>query len=358
MLDVIREFAARRLEEAGESEEVKRRHALRLLELAEAAEPRLVRAGNEIWFELFDLERDNMRSGIAWAIERDEVVLALRYAVALWRCWRHFGEFAEGRRWLDAALAMPGSAPPELRARALWAAGALAFPQGDHRRMAALAEEAFELVGTSGDRMGLRNSLTIKGMVAMLQARYADALGPFHEAVTICQELGVSWQLGTSYLNLGTALLHAGLQDEATTTLENGLHVYQELGDEVFAARIENTLAHAALLREDVAEADRLARKALRAAWTRGERQGIGDGLQTLAATAAALERKDRAAKLAGAAAAVRETIAARPGPFDTAVPERLLKAIEGTLTPGRWRRAWRAGCALTPDAAVAYALS
>lgn len=357
MLDVVREYAARRLVEAGESEEIAQRHALYYLEMAEEAEPHLVRAGHEAWFGRLHVERGNVRSGMGWAIDRGETVLALRYTVALWRYWRQLGEFAEGRRWSDAALAMSGTANASLRAKALWAASALAFPQGDHARMDALAAEGLELVRHSEDPMDRRNALTIKGMVAMLQGRYADALEPFRESVAICRQLGVSWQLGTSCLNLGTTQLHSGSGD-ALATLQEGLRVYRELGDDIFAARINNTMAHAALARNDIAVADRLGREALSTAAQQGERQGIADGLHTLAAVAAARSDPDRAATLAGAAAAIRETIAARPGPFDVAIPGRFLRTMERTVTAKRWHRSWDAGFAMDPQAAVKDALA
>ena len=295
---------------------------------------------------------------MTWAIDHGETLLALRYMVALWRYWRHFGEFAEGRRWLHAALAMPGETPASLRAKALWAAGALAFPQADHDSMAVLASEAYELALQSEDRMDLRNALTSLGMVAMVRAQYQEALPSFREAVAICQSLGLSWQLGTSYLNLGTALLHAGFGEEAVSTLQEGLRVYRELGDDVFAARINNTMAHAALARGDIEEAGRLAREALLSVAEQGERQGIGEGLQVLAAVAAARSEPERAARLAGAAAAAREMIAARPGPFDVAIPRRFIETSEKAVGAKRWHRSWQTGHALSIEAAVAYALA
>ncbi|OLC22787.1 MAG: hypothetical protein AUG06_01650 [Actinobacteria bacterium 13_1_20CM_2_65_11] len=358
MLDVVEEYATRRLVEAGESEEIAQRHALHYLELAEQAEPNLVRAGHHVWFQRLHIERGNMRRGMAWTIDSGQAALALRYTAALWRYWRQAGEFVEGRRWSDAALAMPGTAKPSLRAKAVWAASALAFPQGDHIRMDALASEGLALAGQSEDPMDRRNLLTIKGMVAMLQGRYRDALDPFRKSVAICRQLGLSWQLGTSYLNLGTALLHAGAADDALATLRDGLLVYRELGDEVFAAHINNTMAHVAMARNDIAGADRLGREALSAAAEQGERQGIADGLQTLAAVAGASSDPDRAATLAGAAEAIRNTIAARPGPFDVAIPGLFLQSAERTVTKKRWRRSWDAGYALGAEAAVEYALA
>jgi len=54
----------------------------------------------------------------------------------------------------------------------------------------------------------------------------------------------------------------------------------------------------------------------------------------------------------------VRETIAARPGPFDVAIPGRFLRTVEKTVTAKRWRRSWDAGNAMGAAVAVEYALS
>jgi len=359
MLDVVKEYAARRLLDAHESEEIARRHALHYLKLAEDAEPNLVRVGLEIWFERLHVQRGNLRSGMAWTIESGEAVLALRYTVALWRYWRQLGEYAEGRRWSDAALAMPaGAATASLRAKAAWAAAALAYPQGDHVRMAALAAEGLELAKQSDDPMDMRNLLTIKGMVSMVQGRYRDALEPFHESVAICRRLGLSWQLGTSCLNLGNALLQTGASDGAIAILREGLDVYRQLGDEIFAAHINNTMAHAALARKDIAGADRLGREALSTSAQQEERLGVAQGLQTLAGVAAARAEPDRAATLAGAAAAIWGTIAARPAPFDVAIPGLFLRRVEKTVPAKRWRKSWDRGYAMGGEAAVEYALA
>lgn len=357
MLDVVREYAAARLFEAAETEQTARRHALHLLTLSEEAERHLVRAGHEAWFRRLDAERANLRRGMAWTIEHGETILALRYTVALWRYWRQLGEFAEGRRWSDAALAVPGEAPASLRAKALGASSALAFRQADHARMAELAAEALELAHQSDDPMDLRNALTVKAMVAMCQGRYEEALEPYREGLAICCRLGLTWQLGTSYLNLGTALLHARRVDDAVASLDAGLRVFRELGDDLFAARITNTIAHAALARRDIAGANQLARDALMAAAKQREREGTADGLETLAAVAAARGEPKPAATLAGAAAAISETIAYRPAPFEAAITRPFLQSAQRKVSQQQWHRWWQAGRALDADAALAFAL-
>ena len=357
MLDIVREYAAVRLSDAGETAEVECRHALHYLALAERAEPHLVRSRDREWFERLDVDRGNLRRGMAWTIDHGESVLALRYTVALWRYWRQLGEFAEGRRWSTAALAVAGEAAPSLRAKALWGAAALALPQADHVRMAELAAEAIGLAHRSDDPMDLRNALTVHGMVAMCRGRYRDAIEPYTESVAICRALGTSWQLATSHLNLADALLHSGRVEDAVAGFRQALQLYRELGDDIFAARVINHIAHAALARHDDAQADRLARDALACFADHGERQGIAEVLDTMAAVAAARSDADRAATIAGAAAAIRETIASRTAPFDVAITGPLLRHVEASVSEERWHRCRAEGQSLEQAAAVAYAL-
>jgi tetratricopeptide (TPR) repeat protein len=359
MLDVVREYAAQRLAQAGEADQTGSRHALHYLALAEEAEPNLVQAGHQDWFRRLDTERANLRRAITWAIDRGETVLALRYTAALWRYWRQLGEFTEGRRWTESALRMTGDVPAPLRARALHAAAALAFPQGDYQRLAGLAAEIMDLARRSADPMDMRNALTVQGFVAVDQGRHSDALDAFGQCVAICQRLGPSWQLATSQLNLGAALLHVGRPgdaDAADAAFEEGLHLYRQLGDNVFAARSTNQRAQAALAQGDIERADTLGRDALAEFASYAERQGIAEGLETLAAVAAARSDPRRAAPLAGAAALIRETIASPQLP-DLVITGQFLQTARTGTGNEHWRTSWEAGHALATADAIAYAL-
>jgi predicted ATPase/DNA-binding XRE family transcriptional regulator len=333
MFDVVREYAAERLAAARESEILSRRHADHFLALAEEAEGHLTGAGQDTWFRRLNGERGNLRRALAWALDRNETVTALRFTSALWRFWRHAGEFAEGRRWSDAALALAGDVPDSLRARALWGTAFIAFPQGDYARMAELAAEDLEVANRSGDAMDLRNALTISGQVAMCRGNFAQALAPFTQALEICRGLGHSWQLATSYMNLGNAVLHSGDAEIARGLFEEGLAVYRELGDVTFTARMMIWLAHVALEQGRIDEAEALAAGAVDALGGRGERLNMAEINEVMAAVAATRGDVERAASLAGEAAAIRQTVASRPAPYEQAIPFRLIKAAVPDLT-------------------------
>ena len=357
MLDVIQEYAAERLHEAAEAESTAQRHALYHLELAEEAETNLVGARQEQWFRRLDAERGNLRRAMTWALQQTDNGPALRFTVAVWRYWRHSSEFAEGRRWSEAALAMPGAAPASLRAKALWGTAFLAFPQGDYRRMAELAAECLQMARQSAEPMDLRNALTVIGKVATCEDRFHDALEPLRQSLEISRRLGPSWQLGTSYLNFGDALLHSGHVAEAERTYRAGLRIYEELGDVTFAARMKNAIAHVALARNDVDSADSLAREALKASAMQRERNGVAAALDTMAAVAATRAQSERAARLDGAAASIQETIASRPAPYERAITGRLIKATQAAAESDRWRTDWEAGHDMSLEEAIDYAL-
>jgi tetratricopeptide (TPR) repeat protein len=208
-----------------------------------------------------------------------------------------------------------------------------------------------------GDPMDVRNALTVIGQLAMCEGRYADAMEPFRESLAVCRRLGLSWQLGTSHLNFGNALLHSGHTAEAERIYREGLEVYQKLGDATFAARMMNAIAHAALAEDDVERADGLARDALTAFATQRERIGVAEALDTMAAVAAARADSDRAARLDGASERLHETIASRPAPFERAISRRFIKASQAAAGPKRWDEASQEGRELSLEAAIDYAL-
>ncbi|MFJ7149151.1 AfsR/SARP family transcriptional regulator [Streptomyces sp. NPDC100445] len=129
LLETVRQYAAGRLRAAGELAATEARHRRFYLELAERRdrEPATGLSGATS----LELEADygNLRAALS-SLLRSDPPTALRMAVALWLFWSERGRLAEGRRWLDAALAAaPGPSPQ--RARALMGQGVLAVRLGD-----------------------------------------------------------------------------------------------------------------------------------------------------------------------------------------------------------------------------------
>ena len=124
LLKTVHGYALDRLIADGREGELRRRHAVAYLELAETAERHLLAAEQPAWIDRLALDQANLRAALRWSIDAGEAELALRFVAASWRYWQVVGQLAEGSDWAEAAIAMPGAdAPTIARVRALGAAG-------------------------------------------------------------------------------------------------------------------------------------------------------------------------------------------------------------------------------------------
>src|SRR5207245_3416791 len=126
-----REYAQGKLADAGEAQAARDQHLACYLALAEEAEPGLKGHGQLTWLRRLERENDNLRAALAWALQTEAAESALRLGSALFLFWVIRGREAEGSRWLEAALALPGSrgtlAHSVWRAKALAHAGTLSW---------------------------------------------------------------------------------------------------------------------------------------------------------------------------------------------------------------------------------------
>ncbi|MEU4536051.1 BTAD domain-containing putative transcriptional regulator [Streptosporangium sp. NPDC023825] len=118
MLDTIREYAAHRLAEAGETEPARRAHLAYFTELAETADPHLRRAGQLEWLSTLDAERDNIGAALRGAIAEGWAQEAMRLVGAVGWYWYLSGHRAEGTELSIAAASLPGEVSDDVRAMA------------------------------------------------------------------------------------------------------------------------------------------------------------------------------------------------------------------------------------------------
>lgn len=105
------------------------------------------------WLARLDTESANLRSALGGAVERRETEHALRLVHALSWYWILRGRLGEARRWLTAALALPGG-DAALRAKAgAWQTG-ITILTGDGTDRAARIEAALKRCEQVGDPAG------------------------------------------------------------------------------------------------------------------------------------------------------------------------------------------------------------
>jgi len=86
--------------------DVRKTHACYFRDLAETAEPHLTAPDQVQWLDLIEMEYDNCRLALSWAVEQGEAEIGLRTRAAIWRFWIVRGFLAEGRRQLEHLRAM------------------------------------------------------------------------------------------------------------------------------------------------------------------------------------------------------------------------------------------------------------
>lgn len=173
-------------------------------------------------------------------------------AAALAWFWEVHGHWAEGRRYLDEALAGSTGAQPEVllrpRLKALNGAGRLALRQSDFPRASAFYEEAASLARQLADSSGLATALNGLGNVALRQADPARATRCFEEALAIRRQLGDKRGMAAILNNLGLVAHNQGKLERAQALHEASLSLVRELGNKQGYRRVAQQSGHPGLV--------------------------------------------------------------------------------------------------------------
>ncbi|HET6286732.1 MAG TPA: AfsR/SARP family transcriptional regulator, partial [Amycolatopsis sp.] len=116
MLGTIKEYAAQRLAEAGETVVARHAHLACFTALAEAAEPMLRRAEQLEWLAELKAEHDNITSAMRGALAAGEAPEAMRLAAACGWYWWLSGHRTEGMELVSAAVRTPGEVSDDVAA--------------------------------------------------------------------------------------------------------------------------------------------------------------------------------------------------------------------------------------------------
>jgi predicted ATPase/class 3 adenylate cyclase len=231
LLETVRQYALGKLLESGEAPITRARHRDWFMARTEEAEAEMHGPQQRTWFDLLEVEHDNLRAAMEWSrSESAGAQQALRLAGNLWWFWFVRGYLTEGREQLETALASDDvrSAP---RARALVGAGSLAAVQGDYRHGVPLAEEGVRILRELGDDRNLAFALVVVGFIARQQGEHERAAMLCTDGVALARQVGLGWVLGLGLYLLGEVALFRGDHQRARTILEESLAVYRQEGD-------------------------------------------------------------------------------------------------------------------------------
>jgi predicted ATPase/DNA-binding SARP family transcriptional activator len=277
LLESVAEYCTERLREAGELDEVRRRHHDHYVGLAERAAPQLYGPAQREWLERLDRDGANLRAALD-GILRDGVLrdggsdLALRMVNAMAWYWFMRGRLAEATRSLDAALKVADAGvseaaararamawqvgldllagdlrdpvarsravlrlyddvdDPEGRARAEWFLGFALSDFGDLAVSEELVEHALAAFRERGDRWGVAAALSTRAKHAIIRGDLAAVRDHGERSLALFRELGDRWgQLQASEW-LGELAEVDGDYEHATRLHQDGLRMAEELG--------------------------------------------------------------------------------------------------------------------------------
>ncbi|HEY5904054.1 MAG TPA: adenylate/guanylate cyclase domain-containing protein [Anaerolineales bacterium] len=407
-LETIRQYARDKLLEAGEAEAVRTLHMQYFVRLADQAGPKMDTGEVMRWAPVLETEYDNMRVAFEWSLDHD-VSAALGFVASLAYFWFQRGHGAEGIRWAEDALlrARDLPLPPDerqvrqqtlLRARALQSAAFLYYSQGDPRgalelgescvalarqlgdarllgtalamacsslaltgdveRAVAYAEESILLLRGLGDDLGLSMALGMMAQVMGIVKRDFKAADEYEqESLALLNRVQHPWSAAMGYFASGRSAMFRGDYATARERFAKCLPAFQQMGDPHRVCMIQSELAHMDRYEGRFEAAERSYRETILVWQKLGHRAAVAHQLECFAILAIRRQAYERAARLFGAAGALREKINIAMSPMERVEYEKELAAVRGAVGEEGFGSAWADGRSLSMEAAIDYAL-
>ncbi|HZV77524.1 MAG TPA: adenylate/guanylate cyclase domain-containing protein [Candidatus Babeliales bacterium] len=230
LLESTAAYALEKLSAAGEHERMARRHAEYFLDQARAADERLGMGSMIAWVAESELELDNDRSALEWALTRgNDAVLGGAIAGALGSLWRNAGLTVEGRYWIGLALERVSEAEHSEIAARLWLAlSGLSSGQ----RMHDTAQRAMRRYATVGDARWTGRAQRIQAFALAQMGRLDEAKTAIEEALVTARACGDAFNLANCLDTQAAIAVSDGDVRAARELFTQALAAYKALGNE------------------------------------------------------------------------------------------------------------------------------
>ena len=260
MLETVRQYAMERLNECGEGEAARGRHAAHYVGWAEGAEPHVRGPDQDAWIGRFRQEHENLIAALTWCSEGPvDAQSGLRLAAATNFYW-------------------------------IWNG----VEQGYRLTLAALAHDV-----AAADTPARVGALCAAAHLSLFRGRYDESLDHAQAALAAARRIGAPRPLAQALDEVGSALNTQGRIDEALQCHEEALALARQLGDAQWMSRLLNGLAESRRSAGQLDEAEKHYREALAVAREQGGRLGIVVTLNNLIRVQVAKGRPELARPLA-----------------------------------------------------------
>ncbi len=368
MLESLREYAAEQLAASAEAEETRARHAGHYAGLAAQFEASLGLPEEKTWLLRVGRHHADLRAALDYCLGAGQNALALWLAAALG--WYHYthGDLDHGQALVDAVLppaadgydpaAMSEDATAGGQAGVLIVAGVLAFATGEMGRAQGLLRSALEHSQKHGDARRAAFAYAFLGHVARAGGEW-DASADWHRRAEADFRKGGNTQ-GVAWArhDLGLLARDRGDLDSAAELLRASLRDFRELDYAWAVAWSAWGLGTTLSVQGRLAEARPLLAEALRTYTDVNDPRGVAQCQEALAYVASEQAHYETAARLIGAAAALRERVAARPPDAEQATNSAVERVLVRALGPQDADRLVHAGRTMPAQRAADLAMA
>jgi tetratricopeptide (TPR) repeat protein len=204
-----------------------------------------------------------------------------------------------------------------------------------------------------GDELAVARALSNLANVAKLLGAYEESRALYQECLSIFRELGDRTGAAWALNHEGSAASDAGDCAAARALYEESLASFRELDDRWGIAGSLADLGNLAREQKDYRAADAMYRESIAVFQELEHKRGIARLLESITCSEAAQARPERALRMAGAAAALRQSVGAPLTPLEQRKLELSLEPAQQALSMAAGRRAWLEGWAMPVEKVI-----
>ena len=358
LLETVRQYGQELLSRE-ERNELRERHAVFYLALAENAAPRLFGgAADAALAARVGAETGNFRAVADWTLEDPlRMEMALRLGTALHWFWFARGRFEEGRDRLTHAIGISAHAAPGVRGWALIALGHVYLWQGNPAASLPRMQEALVLLQDVDDPEGLAYALTGVGAAIALSGDPVRCVQYLEAAIPIAETITNRVLLAIILYYHGRAAQDRGDFAQARQSFERATAIGRAAGNRPTIAHPLSFEGRLAVAEGRIEAAASALGESLEIHHENGDWWGVVHTLEGLAAVAAARKNYRDAALLLGVSEGMREQMQTPHFPTEKTAYDALTNTVRTGLGAAA-AATWSEGRALDQGAAARVGLA
>ncbi len=358
LLRILREFGEDELRNRGELAAAKFAHARYFALVSEKTEALLIGREQAKWFTALSAESDNLRASLDCFEESGDINSAARMAGALSRLWYVQGHLSEARQRFARLLDWPNAAlESDVRAKMLTGAGILARDQGDYFVARSLLSESIYIYRAAGLKSELARALYHLGI---LEGRCAnqDASWSLHsESLRIAKRIYDNWAIGSARRGLSHVLSSRTMYSQARDELSKSLEHFRISGDQRGLAISLRFAGQLSIDLQDWPAAHSQLSESMTLLAALDDRWSVSNVVMAFARLALAENRISRAARLLGAAGALRASVGVPLPVGEQRRADSLLHSVQSQFGIGEQDALLIEGKRLTVHQIIEYSL-